>query len=88
MVNLVVTVLFAVSLLLLIVLLLRNRQARSWLAYTMLHIVVAAFLLYFLNLASVYTGFRIPINMPTVASVVVLGVPGVAMLVGLKLFVL
>lgn len=86
--NLFFTVLFFVSALLLVVLLFRNRHARRWLAYTMMHIVVAAFLLYFLNLLSVYTGFRIPINLPTVASVVVLGVPGVVMLVALKLVVL
>lgn len=86
--NLFFTVLFFSSVLLLVMLLFRNRHARTWVAYTMLHIVVAAFVLYFLNLLSVYTEFRIPINLPTVASVVVLGVPGVLMLVGLKLAVL
>ncbi|MDF2670518.1 MAG: pro-sigmaK processing inhibitor BofA [Paenibacillus sp.] len=85
--NLIVTILFLVSAVMLVALLLRNRHARSWLAYAMLHVVVAAFLLYFLNLLSAYTGFRIPINLPTVTSVVVLGVPGVLMLVGLKLTV-
>lgn len=81
-------VLFVLSGVLLAVLLVRNRHARSWLAMTLLHIVVAAFLLYFLNLASIYTDFRIPINLTTVAAVVVLGVPGLLLLVGLKLVLL
>jgi inhibitor of the pro-sigma K processing machinery len=85
--DLFILLLFLVSAILLAVLVLRNKHARNWVAYAMLHVVVAAFLLYFLNLLSVYTGFRIPINLPTVTSVVVLGVPGLLMLVGLKLTV-
>ncbi|WP_127588504.1 pro-sigmaK processing inhibitor BofA family protein [Paenibacillus koleovorans] len=79
---------FLVSSLLLVLLLLRNRHARRWSSYVLLHIVVAAILLYAINLLSVYTDFRIPINVPTVASVVVLGVPGLLMLMAMKWFLL
>lgn len=49
-----------------------------------MHVVVAAFLLYFVNLAGSYFDFRIPVNISTVATVFILGAPGLLMLVGLK----
>jgi inhibitor of the pro-sigma K processing machinery len=77
-------VLFAVSSLLLVVVLLRRKASRRWLGYALLHVVVAAFLLYFVNLVGGPYDFHIPLNIPTVATVLVLGVPGLLMLVGLK----
>lgn len=77
-------VVLLVSSVLLAVILLRRKHSRQWMGYAVLHIVVAAFLLYFVNLAGSYYDFRIPVNMPTVATVLVLGVPGLLMLVGLK----
>ncbi|MBD2860368.1 MULTISPECIES: pro-sigmaK processing inhibitor BofA family protein [Paenibacillus] len=73
-----------ISSILLVVVLMRRKHSRQWIGYAVLHIVVAAFLLYFVNLAGSYYDFRIPVNMPTVATVLMLGVPGLLMLVGLK----
>lgn len=53
-----------------------------------LNVVVAAFLLYTLNLLSTYTQVDLPINTATLGTVTVLGVPGVLLLVGLKLTLL
>lgn len=77
--------LFILSLSLLVVTLIRRKHAWNWLGYAALHVVVAAFLLYFVNLAGAMFDFRIPINIPTVATAIVLGAPGILMLIGLKL---
>ncbi|WP_158302192.1 pro-sigmaK processing inhibitor BofA family protein [Paenibacillus mesophilus] len=64
--------------------LLRHRWSWHWLGYAVMHVVVAAFLLYFINLAGSYFEFKIPVNVPTVATVLILGAPGLLMLIGLK----
>lgn len=77
--------LLLVSSVLLILTLLRHKRPWKWLGYAALHIVVAAFLLYFVNLAGSYFDFSIPLNLPTVATVLILGAPGLLMLIGLKM---
>ncbi|MFC0215458.1 pro-sigmaK processing inhibitor BofA family protein [Paenibacillus chartarius] len=74
-----------VSALLLIIVVLRSRAAGRWLTYLGVNIIVAAFLLYFVNLVSSYTQFTLPINVTTIATVGVLGVPGLMLLAALKL---
>jgi inhibitor of the pro-sigma K processing machinery len=77
--------LLAVSALLLLVVMVRSRVAVRWLTYLGLNVVVAAFLLYFLNLLSSYTHFSLPINATTLGTVAVLGIPGLLLLAALKL---
>lgn len=79
---------FACSSLLLAVLCLRSKNARQWIGRSVLHMLVAVFLLYFFNLAGAYADFEIPYNFSTVFTVVLLGVPGLLMLAGLKLVLL
>ncbi|KIL38597.1 hypothetical protein SD70_25200 [Gordoniibacillus kamchatkensis] len=81
-------VVLAVCALLLLVVVLRNRVAGRWLTYLALNVVVAAFLLYFVNLLSSYTHFTLPINVATLCTVGILGVPGLFLLAALKLVVL
>ncbi|WP_261381299.1 pro-sigmaK processing inhibitor BofA family protein [Paenibacillus cremeus] len=69
-------------------LLLRNRFAIQWLGYACLHVAFAAILLYILNLFSSYTHLELPLNAATIGTVSVLGIPGLAALAALKLFVL
>ncbi|WP_090822479.1 pro-sigmaK processing inhibitor BofA family protein [Paenibacillus sp. yr247] len=66
----------------------RNSSGGRVLSALGLNIVVAAFLLYTLNLLSTYTQFDLPINTATLGTVTVLGVPGVLLLIGLKLTLL
>lgn len=73
-----------VSALLLLIIVFRSRIAGRWLTYIGLNVVVAAFLLYFINLMSSYTHFTLPINFSTLGTVGVLGVPGLLLLVALK----
>ncbi|NHN31965.1 pro-sigmaK processing inhibitor BofA family protein [Paenibacillus agricola] len=79
---------FSVSGLLLLFLLFRYKYAFQWLGSICLNVVVAAFLLYILNLFGAYTQLEIPINPVTVGTVSILGVPGLVMLAALKLWVI
>ena len=78
---------FALSLLLLLYVLFRNRGAFQLLGYIAFNVVVAAFLLYFIDLFSDYTQFRIPINLSTVLTVGILGIPGLFLLIAIKLLI-
>ncbi|WP_010500330.1 pro-sigmaK processing inhibitor BofA family protein [Paenibacillus elgii] len=66
---------------------LRNRYAFQWLGMFCLHIAFASILLYSLNLFSSYTHLELPLNAVTVGTVSVLGLPGLAALAALKLWV-
>ncbi len=75
---------FIVSVSSLVLLVLRSRAAGAWLMTMALHMIVAAVLLYIVNGLGVTYDFRIPINAATIATIGVLGIPGLAMLVALK----
>jgi inhibitor of the pro-sigma K processing machinery len=75
---------FLVSVSMLVLLVLRSRSAAAWLATMGIHVVTAAALLYFINWLGQSLDFRIPINAPTIAAIGTLGVPGLALLVALK----
>ncbi|MBH5319865.1 pro-sigmaK processing inhibitor BofA family protein [Paenibacillus sp. GSMTC-2017] len=62
----------------------RNKLSWSWLRGFALHLVAAAGLLYLLNYVGVIPGLYIPLNPITIGTVVVLGVPGVALMAGLQ----
>ncbi|WP_245856177.1 pro-sigmaK processing inhibitor BofA family protein [Paenibacillus rigui] len=76
-----------ISTLLLVFTLFRHRFAFHWLGYLCLNVALASFLLYALNLFLPYTNVEVPINATTVGTVSVLGLPGLLMLVALKLWV-
>ncbi|TXK73744.1 pro-sigmaK processing inhibitor BofA [Paenibacillus sp. N3.4] len=80
--------LLILSSLMLLFILFRNRRGSRWLSVLGLNMVFAAFALYMLNLLSTYTHFEIPINTATLGTVTVLGIPGILLLVGLKLTLL
>jgi inhibitor of the pro-sigma K processing machinery len=72
---------------LLIVLLGRSRMGWGLVSRLAVNLVVAGVLLYLVSLAEPYTHLHLPLNAATVAAVTLLGVPGLAMLAGLKLLV-
>lgn len=76
-----------VSGLLLVITLFRHKHTFQWIGYLCLHIAFAAFLLYVVNLLGPYTRLEVPLNLATVGTVSVLGVPGLMMLIALKLWV-
>jgi inhibitor of the pro-sigma K processing machinery len=72
------------SSLLLIVVVLRNRLSFRWLRRFALHLVAAALALYVLNYSGVISGFEVPLNPTTIGTVVLLGLPGIALVLGLQ----
>ncbi|WP_426450037.1 pro-sigmaK processing inhibitor BofA family protein [Paenibacillus sp. S-38] len=68
--------------------LLRSRGAFQWLGKICLHLAFASILLYMMNLFSGYTHIELPLNAVTVGTVSILGLPGLAALAALKLWVL
>ncbi|UKS25626.1 pro-sigmaK processing inhibitor BofA family protein [Paenibacillus sp. HWE-109] len=76
------------SSLMLLLIVFRNRSAGRLVSALGLNVVIAAFLLYVLNLLSTYTHVELPINTATLGTVTVLGIPGVLLLAGLKLALL
>lgn len=69
------------------VILLRNPHVFQSFGYVCLHVALGIFLLYVLNLFSQYTHVELPLNTVTVGTVSLLGVPGLMMLVALKLWI-
>ncbi|MDF2939165.1 MAG: hypothetical protein K0Q90_4538 [Paenibacillaceae bacterium] len=78
---------FLLSLSSLVLLVLRNKGAGSWLKTLGLHVIAAAILLYAVNWVGQRYMFQVPINAYTLSTIGVLGVPGLALLVALKLTV-
>jgi inhibitor of the pro-sigma K processing machinery len=69
---------------LLVWILIRNRLPWGWLRSFALHMVAAAGALYLLNYSGLIPGMYIPLNPFSVGAVVVLGLPGVALMAGLQ----
>lgn len=78
-------IVFVVSLALLVFILFKTKLSYRWLKYAAINLVVAAVLLYLINFSGLFADFYLPINWTTIAAVAVLGVPGLMLLVGLKL---
>jgi inhibitor of the pro-sigma K processing machinery len=76
------------SSLLLLYLWFRKGQAGRSLSFLGVNILIAVFLLFVINLLSDYTDFTIPFNYWTLSTVTFLGVPGLFLLVALKLVLL
>lgn len=78
---------FIVSSVLLLFVLVRHRFTWRAVGSFSLHFLLAAFALYMLNYSELLPGMQIPLNPVTIGTVVVLGLPGVALMMGLQLFV-
>lgn len=73
-----------VSLMLLLFIVVRKKIGFGWLTVFGTHMVLAALGLYLVNFSGLLTEVYIPLNPTTVGTVMVLGLPGVALLYGLK----
>ncbi|WP_339819040.1 pro-sigmaK processing inhibitor BofA family protein [Paenibacillus sp. FSL R7-0216] len=83
--KLVLIGILVMSLALLLYILFSRKLGLVWLSRFGLHIVLAALGIYVINFSGLITEVYIPLNPVTLSTVVVLGLPGVALLVGLKL---
>jgi inhibitor of the pro-sigma K processing machinery len=77
--------LFIVSSCLLIFTLLQHKYSIQWLGVIGLNLVGAAIILFLINWLGASSDFHIAINEGTVITIAILGIPGVLLLVGLKL---
>lgn len=73
------------SLILLGLIVFRKKLGVGWLAVFGTHLVLAAVGIYIVNFSGLLTEVYIPINPATIGAVTVLGLPGVLMLLGLKI---
>lgn len=88
MTKIVLTAILAVSLIALLVILFSRRIGLAWLSRLGLHVVIAALGLYIVNYSGLITDAYIPLNPATLTTVLVLGLPGVGLLLGLKLIMI
>lgn len=74
-----------VSLLSLLVILFKKRIGLTFLTSFGIHLVLAAVGIYIVNYSGWVTGAYIPLNPATIGTVSILGLPGVGLLLGLKI---
>jgi inhibitor of the pro-sigma K processing machinery len=77
-----------VSLFALIFIVIKKKLGFSWLTVFGTHIVLASLGIYLVNFSGLMTDIYIPINPVTIGAVTILGLPGVALLYGLKVFII
>ncbi|GFN34003.1 pro-sigmaK processing inhibitor BofA family protein [Paenibacillus xylaniclasticus] len=68
----------------LILVLIRNRYSLEWIRRLALHLILAAIGLYAINYSGLIDGWEVPLNFATIGTVMVLGIPGIALIVGLR----
>ncbi|AIQ50210.1 MULTISPECIES: pro-sigmaK processing inhibitor BofA family protein [Paenibacillus] len=73
------------SVILLGVIVFRKKLGFAWLTLFGTHLVLAALGIYIVNFSGLLTEIYIPLNPATIGAVTVLGLPGVLMLLGLKI---
>jgi len=78
-------ILLIMSTVLLAIVLIRVRIDYRWFGYALLHLVIAAIGLYLINGTGWFGEFFIPINIVTLFTLVVLGIPGLVLLIVIKL---
>jgi inhibitor of the pro-sigma K processing machinery len=66
------------------VVLLRRNVPKGWLTRFGVHLVVTAMALYALNFSGWVTGWYVPLNPFTIGTVSMLGLPGIALVLGLQ----
>ncbi|ETT43583.1 MULTISPECIES: pro-sigmaK processing inhibitor BofA family protein [unclassified Paenibacillus] len=74
-----------ISAALLILIVFRKRLGWAWLSVFGTHLILAALGIYIVNFSGVVSDLHIPLNPTTIGAVTILGLPGVALLLGLKL---
>ncbi|RXZ80016.1 pro-sigmaK processing inhibitor BofA [Paenibacillaceae bacterium] len=73
-----------VSAFMLFILLIRNRMSWIGVKRFALHLVAVAVVLYVLNYSGWVSGFHIPLNPASLGTVVLLGIPGIVLILGLQ----
>lgn len=88
MLKIVLAIVLAISLLSLLFIVFSRRLGFAWLSRLGIHIVVAALGLYIINYSGWIAEAYIPLNPVTLTTVLILGLPGIGLLLGLKLILI
>ncbi|MFC7682166.1 pro-sigmaK processing inhibitor BofA family protein [Paenibacillus sp. GCM10028914] len=83
--KLIVAGILCISLVLLIFVVFKKRLGLGWLTIFGSHLALSAIAIYVINFSGLLAEVYIPLNPMTVGTVMVLGLPGVALLLGLKI---
>jgi inhibitor of the pro-sigma K processing machinery len=86
--NLVWLLIFICSGILLCFTLFRKQLNLHWVGYALGNIIIAAVILYVMDLTGLFEEYRIPVNLVTIATVGILGIPGLLLLAAIKVFVI
>lgn len=81
----ILTVILIASLFMLLYIWITRKLGFAWLTRLGLHIALAALGIYIVNFSGLLTEVYIPLNPITIGTVLILGLPGVVLLLGLKL---
>lgn len=76
------------SMVILIILMFRNKMVLRWTGYALLNMSLAAVSLYVINSFSVFGDLTIPLSAINIALIAVLGIPGVALVAALYQWVI
>ncbi|OAB47786.1 pro-sigmaK processing inhibitor BofA family protein [Paenibacillus antarcticus] len=77
-----------VSLFAILFIVIKKKLGLGWLTVFGTHLVLATLGIYLVNYSGLMTSVYIPLNPITIGTVTVLGLPGVALLYGLKLYLI
>ncbi|WP_438348237.1 pro-sigmaK processing inhibitor BofA family protein [Paenibacillus sp. FA6] len=77
-----------VSLCALTYIVIKKKLGFGWLTVFGTHMVLASLGIYLVNFSGLMTAVYIPLNPVTIGTVTILGLPGVALLYGLKIFIM
>ncbi|MFD1179375.1 pro-sigmaK processing inhibitor BofA family protein [Paenibacillus puldeungensis] len=86
--RLVLAGILIVSLILLLYIVFSRKAGFAWLTRLGLHVVLAALGIYLINFSGLLTEVYIPLNPVTMSTVLLLGLPGVVLLLALKLAII
>ncbi len=84
----IVMVVLIASLFALLFVVIKKKLGFGWLTVFGTHMVLATLGLYLVNFSELMSAVYIPLNPVTIGTVTVLGLPGVALLYGLKLYLI
>ncbi|CAM3984016.1 MULTISPECIES: pro-sigmaK processing inhibitor BofA family protein [Paenibacillus] len=83
--KVIVLAVLCISLLLLVYIIFRRKLGFGWMTVFGAHLALSALGIYVVNFSGIFTEVYIPLNPMTIGTVMILGLPGVALLIGLKL---
>lgn len=86
--KLALTGILIVSLILLLYIVFSRKPGFAWLTRLGLHVVLAALGIYLINFSGLITEAYIPLNPVTMSTVLLLGLPGVVLLLAIKLTII